>query len=117
MALSVLSVSTNSMCPNPLNSPVSLSSANRISEISPHSANAALKLSSSTWKLRLPQNTVVQPSGFSDGALGALIGFGVEYLMLSQRPSKSSPFSFIQASHESRVLKMMTAVPELRPSN
>jgi hypothetical protein len=74
-------------------------------------------VSSSTFQLRFPQKTVLHPSGFADASLGALIGFGVEYWMLSQRPSKSSPFNFMQASQDSEVAYLRMAVPELRPSS
>merc|ERR1719453_2983543 len=84
--------------------------------ISPHEANASLSDASSICQLRFPTNTVVHPSGFSLASLGELIGFGVEYLMLNQRPLKSSPLSFMQASQASLLEYSIMAVPELRPS-
>mmetsp|Transcript_7855 Transcript_7855/g.12284 ORF Transcript_7855/g.12284 Transcript_7855/m.12284 type:complete len:220 (+) Transcript_7855:70-729(+) len=117
IALSVASVSANSMCPNPLNSCVSLSVAKRTCVISPHSANAARRDSSSISQERLPTKTVRHPGGFSEGCRGAVIGLAEEYLMLSQRPWKSSPFNSIPLAADSALSNSSTAVPEDRPSS
>mmetsp|Transcript_28595 Transcript_28595/g.68205 ORF Transcript_28595/g.68205 Transcript_28595/m.68205 type:complete len:422 (-) Transcript_28595:7-1272(-) len=120
IAASVASLSANSTCPKPLNSPVSRSVASRTFVISPHSLKKSRTVSSSIWNERLPTNTVVHPSGFSDGPfIGVPFGFPSvpsASFTLIHRPIISCPSIATAFATASAFLNVRNPKPVGRPS-
>mmetsp|Transcript_5733 Transcript_5733/g.10142 ORF Transcript_5733/g.10142 Transcript_5733/m.10142 type:complete len:205 (-) Transcript_5733:831-1445(-) len=118
-ALSVESVSTNSTCPKPLKSPVSLSSAKRTILISPHGLKNSFIEASSISHGKFPTKTVMQPSSFWLASRTFAMALGVDNLILNHLPSSPMvfPFNAKPAAASSADPKSTIAVPLLRPSS